>query len=72
MTELDRIREMPARQIAGYLVYPVERIEYDYNLDDELEECGTFTEYTSEFITESYGTYKEAYSAVVEFLNSQF
>lgn len=68
MTNLERIRQMTAEELAPLLIHNEPEIDYDEGLDGELACTGTIDNYCSPCSTVSYWTYEDCLAETIEWL----
>lgn len=70
-TNRDVVQSLSTRKLATLFVYRLLMPEWDYNYDDELEQCGESEYFVSTLIHGEWPDIFDAISAVEKYLNSE-
>lgn len=70
-TNRDVIQSLSSHKFANLFVFHQYRTEFDYNYDDELEECGESEYFVSTLIPGEWSDIFDAIAAVEKYLNAE-
>lgn len=70
-TNRDVIQSLSTHKLANLLVFSQWRTEFDYNYDEELEECGESEYFVSTLIPGEWSDIFDAIAAVEKYLDAE-